>query len=55
MTAKRSILQSTLVLVGGLVVIGIGAGCAASGAHAPAADPNAAKEADAIIHVSGVT
>ena len=55
MTAKRSILQSTLLLVGGLAAIGIGAGCAASGARAPAADQNTAKDADAIIHVSGVT
>lgn len=55
MTAKRCMLQTALLLVGSLAAIGIGAGCAASGAHAPAADPNPAKDADAIIHVSGVT
>ena len=52
-------LKSSLLLLAtgslGVAGLSIAVGCAAGRSHAPAADPNAAKEADAIIHVSGVT
>lgn len=48
-----------LLLLGGASLVAAcmsaSLGCAASGERAPAAEPNTAKDADVIIHVSGVT